>query len=120
MKEAYCFFEVSKLLKEKGFPVKEIQLWYCEFDGRPDMNVVTDKQYPKITHQMAMAWLREEKNISIEIRHEFGNSNYIPWIVNTVDGDMINEKEADLCQLVFASYEEAVETALKYTLENLI
>lgn len=50
--EDYCSFEVSKLLKEKGF----------------------NNDYPKgdctqyaCTLQMAMKWLREEKDIFIEV-----------------------------------------------------
>ena len=58
MKEAYCSYEISKLLKEKGFDWKT-QYVYTK-DGTCSMPPKIGKwkaksSIPKATHQMAMA-----------------------------------------------------------------
>lgn len=55
-KEAYCSDDVCKLLKEKGFrePCTALNQLVIK-DG--------EKPFMKITHQKAMAWLREEKKL---------------------------------------------------------
>ena len=60
IKEAYCSFEVAKLLKDKGFdePCTELNK-LCLRDG--------EKPVLKVTHQKAMKWLRQEKNIIINV-----------------------------------------------------
>lgn len=59
--EEICTYEVAKLAKEKGFPVKEIECWYCEYDGRPTKEIIDEQQYPVITQSLLQRWLREEK-----------------------------------------------------------
>jgi hypothetical protein len=65
---------------------------------------------------MAMAWLREVNGLFITIYPNYGTEK-IAWSVHQRDYDMnwvtIKHNYAD-------SYEEAVEAALKYCLENLI
>lgn len=108
--EDYCSFEVAKLLKEKGF----------------------NNDYPKgdctryaCTLQMAMKWLREEKDIFIEV--EYINQKACGCtIIEQRTGGLIAKWNWDKFQyanknpLVGNTYEEAVEAALKYSLENLI
>lgn len=103
--EDYCSFEVSKLLKEKGF----------------------NNDYPKgdctryaCTLQMAMKWLREKKNIVILIephQYDYVNEKNASYSCSLWVGDSYYEyiKSRD-----YLSYAEAVEAALKYSLENLI
>lgn len=67
IKEAYCSFEVAKLLKEKGF-TEECEYfydWYKESEsyhicskGGTCNNEKYPDEYSMPTHQMAMAWLR--------------------------------------------------------------
>lgn len=102
--EDYCSFEVAKLLKEKGF------------DG--ETHTTFDKDgytQPSITHQMAMKWLREVHNIDIcAFPYQ---ADYILYSYNV---KIYKDKEIYLTITDSKTYEESVEAALKYTLENLI
>ena len=128
IKEDYVSFEVAKLLKEKGFDEyclknywssdKELHDWKWElsYKRNSDGNRNT-KDCAAPTLQMAMKWLREEKRTSIIIEFDVTKRGYCPY-VHQLDYDMdwvvkwrIN---------IPMKYEEAVEVALKYTLENLI
>ena len=123
--EDYVSFETAKLLKEKGF--NELCYQKYDSDGELSFNHVgyvnsekpCDDFYALApTLQMAMKWLRE-KGIEI-IVYPFSN---------IVEENMLYT--ADICtstltrQLghlrgIWKTYEEAVEAALKYCLENLI
>lgn len=119
--EDYCSFEVSKLLKEKGFDV-ELQCYSYDAVTKGTVDIFWQKNInrllPRCTHQMAMRWLREI-NIVIEIRlyNELYPFEYESKIV-------VKNEDDNYCrhQLfgVFDTYEEAVEAALKYSLEKLI
>ena len=104
IKEDYCSFEVYKLLKEKGF------------DG--EIHTTFDKEgYTQlsITLQMAMKWLRETYGIDIVIEisdPSVKDRKYYCVIWNKNNDSYILD--------LFDSYEEALEAALKYCLENLI
>ena len=123
IKEAYCSFEVAKLLKEKGFNTscmgrysirsKEFHLdctKMCSNGGLFDCAAPT--------HQMAMKWLREKYYIYADPIKQ-GNYNdcseYYTWIVARMGIIHRNSSVGDKL-----SYEQAVEAALKYSLENLI
>jgi len=124
IKEAYCSYEVSKLLKEKGFAAP-CNSWYmlCN-NGSVKTGMLTESAnynhydgFPwtvsRSTHQMALAWLREMHNIFI-IVNPYSNTNcyFSLW-----QGDNYYENPL---KKNFSSYEETVEAALKYCLENLI
>lgn len=124
IKEAYCSFEVSKLLNEKGFKAYTHMVYKL-----PSQLLHTDKEclvrnYNGITkgdcieilaptHQMAMAWLREVHNVFI-IVEPFSNTicYFSLW-----QDDIYHENPL---KKHFSSYEDTVEAALKYVLENLI
>lgn len=118
IQERYVSFEVAKLLKEKGFdePCTGLNKLLCEDGKKPVM---------RITHQKAMVWLREkgvymyvEPFITISSMG-YNLEGYKPW-VTTFKGNWFNPLHVlgkiDYTQI----YEEAVESALKYALENLI
>ena len=69
------------------------------------------------THQMAMKWLREEKRTSIIIEFDLTKRGYCPYVYQ-LDYDM--EWVVKWRINTPMKYEEAVEAALKYSLENLI
>ena len=137
IEERYCSYEVSKLLKEKGFKIgTNKDYWKIGEDGimyfMSSIGAYTsnpndeyafyrpENSYPCPTHQMAMDWLREEKYISIVI-----DDNEIPLSYKyVIKKYSINDKYKILISKVdsspFIKYEDAVEAALKYTLENLI
>lgn len=147
IKEAYCSYEVSKLLKEKGFP-QDYDIYhsmiYNEKDYEDEYEVqrmVTETQFIKAgtlssypvgvpepkcyapTHQMAMRWLRE-KNIGItpEI-HTTQNPNDYFWsaIIYYLDKswDIIGHISVP-SKNISEGYDDVIEQAIKYVLENLI
>ena len=138
--EDYVSFKIAKLLKEKGFD-EECSYFYNNIDyGTPGLEVdgqlyyknsaLDDEEYAAPTLQMAMKWLREEKNFFIEIQcygceaNEKAHFEYSYVIREYVTYN--NE----ICKVVglvqkhgksrFNSYEEACEAAIKYCLENLV
>lgn len=121
IKEVYCCFEVAKLLKEKGFDQNcatyylDGQVWR-HYHGEV---IPKGKQiYAAPSQAMAMKWLREKYYIYADPIKQ-GNYNdcseYYTWIVARMGIIHRNPSVADKL-----SYEEAVEAALKYSLENLI
>ena len=113
--EDYCSYEVAKLLKEKGFnePVTELNRLLCKEGEKPVL---------RITHQKAMKWLREEYEIDIIpiIRHSLKYTQESPFRdyacrVYDCDGNIVLSATK-----WYSRYENAVEAALKYCLENLI
>ena len=120
--EDYVSFEIAKLLKEKGFDYQGFD--YIDFEGE-----VIRQDRP--THQMAMKWLRGTHEIFIEIKRD--NQWYEGYEVTPITK---HDKERGHKPEYYAiilnkigiskttdhldSYEEAVEAALKYALENLI
>ena len=127
--EDYCSFEVSKLLKEKGFD----EFCLTSYNAfLPNHKVEESKvsewgkanQIYRPTQQMAMKWLREEKNILL----------YVYPVINlpVKDDYTLFHWRWDGKKKIHAaphfgdkhhnyeSYEEAVEAAIKYSLENLI
>jgi len=109
--EAYCSKEVYRLLIEKGFK-GEI---HTTFDNEGYTQAA-------ITHQTAMAWLREVHNLFIEPR--VGETNGKTWYdfdIIPINGREIAWNHYNNLPFVECnSYEEAIEVALKYCLENLI
>lgn len=129
-KDAYCSYEVSKLLKEKGFDeicyriynTQEKELWGT--DGIEFQNHQIDEEsIAAPSHQLAMAWLRE-KGIHICPRHRcFCGVNpkdtpYYRWqtaIFRLPGNRLVYPLPIDMAES-YDSYEEAVEAGLKYVL----
>ena len=124
IEEAYCSFEVARLLEEKGFN-EVVHAYHNIYDKvNLDFNVSVDAphlQIPCPTHQMAMRWLREVHNIGIfpstythisdrKTIHSYGTA-----IINLKTYELMTDS-----YLANDTYEEAVEAALRYCLENLI
>lgn len=131
IKEAYVSFEVAKLLKEKGFDISCHQKYddegYLSFNdvGYINSEKPCDDFYALApTQQMAMAWLREEHNKYCDIGYDID----LNWFFQIIELKELKE-HFDYSELKyyyaensinFNTYEEAVEAALKYVLENLI
>lgn len=125
--EDYCGFEVAKLLKEKGFS-ENVRTLYS-YDGKLEKcafglnyNLDTGRGFTSApTHQMALKWLREVHDLHIIVypRQPDKEEKTIHWWCQVyksfyyMGGDIYT-------YVTPKSYEEAVESALKYTLENLI
>lgn len=116
--EDYCSKEVTDLLKEKGFKCGATYSKGFVKDGDGFVGGLV-RHEDKITHQMAMKWLREVHNIIIVIEpHSY---NYMEEKTSSYDfsiwwGDNYDHPFTTN----YPTYEETVEAALKYSLENLI
>lgn len=133
--EDYVSFETAKLLKEKGFDINAINSWHivpsqtCNFEDLEkvvcgDINEpeYSEDYYPMITLQMVMKWLREmhDFNINTELNiHGYFCS--LSHIVRDPSGSIIDIEDSEAWETAYYdSYEQAVEAAVKYCLENLI
>ena len=134
--EDYVSFETAKLLKEKGFDGDTASCYILEDSTHHIMSdkVVQSEYYESQdsnehghliqapTLQMAMKWLREEYKIMITIIPQEVNVGVdrmcyaIYRITEDLYQPLYNGKVGNLVD----SYEEAVEAAIKYCLENLI
>ena len=129
IKEDYVSFEVAKLLKEKGFDDPdggdcECHMFYSSYSKMimsiTEIGLVSDfdEVYYAPTHQMAMKWLRDVHKLSIEPFYMFPAIWEID--IKYIDKKTDLSEFEDIRDKSYNSYEEAVEVALKYALENLI
>lgn len=126
IKEAYVSLEVARLLKEKGFAELCNRYYSSQFNEMRTVgdicmmnwnstSTIDEFYYISIpTHQMAMRWLREKYEISIEIsalkRHR--------WVYTVYR--LLEERVVEVWNDgTYVSYEDATDDALKYCLENL-
>ena len=129
IKEAYVSFELAKLLKEKGFNEECFALYNPDGvliqSGIRLNNIQVGRvkgSYSAPTHQMAMAWLREVHNIHISV-YVFNRELPITDVPISYTCDIATKKlssQQGHLRGVWQSYEQTVEAALKYSLENLI
>lgn len=130
IQEDFVNFECAKLLEEKGFDeccyacyeyfesgVTLYRGWPFEYKGKPVSKSLDRIKCP--TLQMAMKWLREVHKCYIHIVPFYQDLNYSEppkWLVSVDSKGMpyptINNH--------FETYEEAVEAAIMYCLNNLI
>lgn len=128
--EDYVSFETAKLLKEKGFDeatnryynaqhdqirtVSDTFLWHWN-NEKFMKRVSMDGAIAIPTLQMAMKWLREVHNIDI-FPWKIGKGIYSCAIFNSNTGqDLSSNKD-----FPSEKYEETVDEAIRYCLENLI
>lgn len=114
IQEAYCSYKVSKLLKEKG----------CDYPNQGMIAVHNSDGTHEIrnvcSQAVAMRWLREEHDLHIDIGYDD-----LEWFWNIIsvseEVPLANRpkmiKNGTACH---RTYEQAVESALAYTLEHLI
>ena len=135
IQEAYVSFEIAKLLKKKGFDVP-CNSWYIPYsDGSVKECMLAEPVnynhydgFPwtvsRPTHQMACAWLREEYLLHIEIivnPIDKGRERTDEWYYGfTIHNPRTGTTEGDSGENKYAAYEDAVEAAIRYTLEYLI
>lgn len=123
-KEAYVTIETAKLLKEHGFE------WECNryyYDGEYYFVTISDNWNDDTglvsipTHQMALAWLREVHNKHCDIGYDV-DSNWFFQIIDLKETVECHYTEAKCyhVETEFNTYEEAVEAACLWALENLI
>lgn len=117
MKEVYCSYEIAKLLKEKGFDEECTHYYSCEDDelieytnGVYSRNSKDCHRCTSPTHQMACAWCRDEGY------HIYTFKGVDSWVyeVQSLNEDWTYHLGC------LKDHDDAIEAALKYTLENLI
>ena len=138
IKEAYCSYEISKLLKEKGFDEpcsstydtavsggKPIFYKYDVLHFFPNGMKNSDDKYGMVisapTHQMAMAWLREVHKILIVI--DAYHADHWEGYIDSFEISIYSHASTIIVpnEIVHhTDYTEAVEAAIKYSLEKLI
>ena len=124
--EDYISFETAKLLKEKGFDerIDACYAVFCEYEDdirvlnlnpRRNAQTLKDGRYPFVTQQLVLKWLREIHHLFISIdwysdgcEASIYNTETMSWEIRMLGSN---------CKY---SYEETIEAAIKYTLENLI
>lgn len=136
IEEAYCSYEVARLLKEKGFHEKVRYEYHHrfttpnfhrhlrDFNGQEYEGLNTE-WYSAPTHQMAIDWMRKMHHKIIIIH--YGKVGYADepsykwklqwwWELLNIKGEFCESN----MNTGSSSPEEAVEKALKYILKNLI
>ena len=111
-------FDEECELKDGGL---EDEIEYVEgylYDFGCDNRKKDAKVYAAPTLQMAMKWLREVHDKSIEIRSEGLKATSIGWVVGIYN--LKNQEEEYHHPYTFSTYEQACEAAIKYCLEKLI
>jgi len=124
IQESYVSFEIAKLLKEKGFD-EACWSWYHNGNNthtgtsRYCNGELGKYDFSKATLAHVMRWLREDKGLFVEICCDDLNYN---WQILDIWHRDANEdpliKSASYGG--YNEYEKAVESAIKYCLENLI
>lgn len=125
--ENYVSFEISKLLKEKGFDVhcdsyyeedKSLHQFVGNYNSEDQKKEMP--HYSRPTHSICIKWIKENFKIYIDIltnSEDFSqNVNakicWTYWIFRPVDVEIHSSN--------FNTSEEATEAALKFVLSNLI
>lgn len=134
--EDYVSFETAKLLKEKGFD----ESCHCFYEYKKRLYNDMDKYFPNgmknsdhdkegnkgisaPTLQMVMKWLREVHNVFIYIEPFItasGLQGYKPYCTKIGGEFMWINPLRKYSNTSSDTYEEAVESVIKYCLENLI
>ena len=136
--EDYVSFEVAKLLRDKRFDVKCIYYYIqtkemFKIDTRYhtalttqellDLQIIGEKEdrYAAPTQAIAMRWLREVHNLSVEVyRTACGYIGCITAIPSGTDIKFLETDGDDLASGAYTKWEYACEAAIKYCLEHLI
>lgn len=131
---SHCSFEVSELLEKKGFKIfgdffytkEEVEEFkkselineneWLDQTCCPTHDVPENKQLLAPTHALAIEWIRLNFNIHISIMWQYKLSDVF-WTYNT---STIGMSSVTTSEKLFTLPEEAMEAALKYTLENKI
>ena len=109
--EDYVSFETAKLLKEKGFDKDWV-------DGSIEEYLNGTEGYSLPTLAATMKWLREVHNLYIEVSLSCDREDKNAKIFDASIFNVQNQRYKKLSNI--QGYEQAVEAAIKYCLENLI
>ena len=122
--EEICTYEVAKLAKERGFDIpthyaynencrKAMYMELCLNRNTKDSHSISAP-----TQSLLQRWLREEKGYYVYPFYD-NESRRWTWVCRELTGDMWIQL-LDFEERYFATYELALEDALKYALGNLV
>ena len=138
IEERYCSYEVARLLKEKGFD-EECHMWY---EGEDDLIHTNDDyglqtnsdhvssyfEYAAPTHQMACDWLEQKYHLFFGLG--FGNDYKGDFLYMVDIYDLTNDAVKGVYKPIVEADDylttspktvgDAIEAAIKYSLENLV
>lgn len=130
--EEICTYELCKLAKEKGYPQHigdDAYIVENEYDDEYEVGCCYPFPFipdylPTITaptQSLLQRWLREEKKIyiaiSVDIDHDLHRVCFEYGVCYDFDGRTMEYHNS---YDSFGQYEDALEDALKWTLENLV
>jgi hypothetical protein len=131
IKEDYVSFEVAKLLKEKGFD--EPVMYHFTPDGtqRKFQQAFYRDDVAQPTLQVAMKWLREVHGLHIDVFVGVDESydadgvmvdewHFWTYRITTIEGEFVYDAYDQFDVVEHQTYEEAVESAILFCLNNLI
>lgn len=120
-------YEVAKLAKEKGFDVPTRTIKVEKIEGtekevwdEEECRYITQWETRSVripTQSLLQRWLREEKGVIIELKYSDSTEDWRPfwsWCIYNNWGITLEIGDNS------ATYELALEDALKYALENLV
>lgn len=123
IEERYCSYEVARLLKEKGFDIGcygrySVRSKELHFDAtrKCENNCLFMIAAP--THQMACDWLGDIHDLHI-IAYPYKRGNGKGWCCYVYKTYNLLGQERYMNETCNSCY-EAIEAALKYSLENLV
>lgn len=123
MKDIFVSFEVAKLLKKKGFNLETDHFY--DSNGRLDGDFTTES-YPAPTQSLVKLWLILTYNIcivvDIHLLNFLGKTKWMYTIEKFDDTsvDYIISQGDENDKHIYNTYDEALENALIYSLNNLI
>lgn len=115
MTEELVTLETAKLLKEKGF--REDCMAFYTKDGLFKCNAYINTnvlKLPSSTQSIAHKWLRETKNLHIEISYMYGDY-WIYDILTIPNHDLVGLSDRPIIH--YDTYEEALEAGLQEALK---
>lgn len=115
MAEEFVTLETAKLLKEKGF--REDCMAFYTKDGLFKCNAYINTnvlKLPSPTQSIAHKWLRETKNLHIEISYMYGDY-WIYDILTIPNHDLVGLSDRPIIH--YDTYEEALEAGLQEALK---
>lgn len=124
MQEEFVILETAKLLKEKGFDWKCERTIDCDkiarrYDRPQDISCCTEIDGELVeflcpTLYVVQKWLRETKNLHIEISYMYGDY-WIYDILTIPSHDLVGLSDRPLEH--YKSYEEALEAGIQEALK---
>ena len=117
--EDYCSFQLSKLLKNKGF--KEECITYYDNDGfvwRTEYCDYSDRLIYRPSLALAMKWLREKHKIIVVI--EPASYDAVKEKISKYKFSIWQNDNCDECTRKYDTYEETAAAGINYSLENLL